>query len=185
MTNLAGIVQQLQKERDQAARVVERLDVALAALNGGSYGRRTGHRRHLSAAGRARIAAAPRARWAKVRGNAGQKPNVVSTPKKNRMSAGRGLPQHNGHGGRSSGQRRRRLEETQTPPLGSGIGGVISCLASWKCIEEAHCILLIAESPQWFCSMSFQPPLPSLISIRVTGWTSHTVALWVPISDMC
>ncbi|MFZ3263310.1 MAG: hypothetical protein WA172_04880 [Terriglobales bacterium] len=87
MTNLAGIVQQLQKERDQAARVVERLDVALAALNGGSYGRRTGHRRHLSAAGRARIAAAPRARWAKVRGNAGQKPNVVSTPKKNRMSA--------------------------------------------------------------------------------------------------
>ena len=85
MTNLAGIVQQLQKERDQAARVVERLDVALAALNGGSSGR-TGHRRHLSAAGRARIVAAQRARWAKVRGDAGQKQNVVSMPKKKMMS---------------------------------------------------------------------------------------------------
>ena len=41
--NLAGVVQQLQKERDQAARVVECLDVALAALNGGSSGKRMGH----------------------------------------------------------------------------------------------------------------------------------------------
>ena len=87
MTNLAGVVQQLQKERDQAARVVERLDVVLAALNGGSYGKRAGHRRHLSAAGRERIAAAQRARWAKVRGDAGQKQNVVSMPKKKMMSA--------------------------------------------------------------------------------------------------
>ena len=86
MTNLAGVVQQLQKERDQAARVVECLDVALAALNGGSSGG-TGHRRHLSAAGRERIAAAQRARWAKVRGNAGQKQNVLSMPKKRTMSA--------------------------------------------------------------------------------------------------
>jgi hypothetical protein len=83
MTNLARVVQQLQKERDQAARVVERLDVVLAALNGG----KTGHGRHLSAAGRARIVAAQRARWAKVRGNAGQKQNVVSMPKKRTMSA--------------------------------------------------------------------------------------------------
>jgi hypothetical protein len=68
MTNLAGIVQQLRKERDQAARVVERLDAALAALNGSSYGKRTGQRRHLSAAARKRIAAAQRARWAKGAG---------------------------------------------------------------------------------------------------------------------
>jgi hypothetical protein len=87
MANLAGVVQQLRKERDQAARVVERLDAALAALSGSSYGKRTGHRRHLSAAARERIAAAQRARWAKVRGTARQKQNVVSMPKKRTMSA--------------------------------------------------------------------------------------------------
>jgi len=67
--------------------VVERLDAALAALYGGSYGERAGARRRLSAAARERIAAAQRARWAKVRGNAGQKQNVVSMPKKRTMSA--------------------------------------------------------------------------------------------------
>jgi len=87
MANLAGVVQQLRKERDQAARVVERLDAALTALNGGMYGKRTGNRRHLSAAGRARIAAAQRARWAKLRGTGKQKQNVVTMPKKKTMSA--------------------------------------------------------------------------------------------------
>jgi hypothetical protein len=87
MANLAGVVQQLRKERDQAARVVERLDAALAALNGSSYGKRTGKRRHLSGAARERIAAAQRARWAKMRGNGGKKQNVVSMPKKRTMSA--------------------------------------------------------------------------------------------------
>jgi hypothetical protein len=87
MANLAGVVQQLREERDQAASVVERLDAALAALNGGSYGKRTGNRRHLSAAARERIAASQRARWAKVRSNGGQKHNVVSMPKKKTMSA--------------------------------------------------------------------------------------------------
>ena len=87
MANLAGVVQLLRKERDQAARTVEQLDAALAALNGGSYGKRGKTRRTISAAGRARIAAAQRARWAKVRGNAGQKQNVVSMPEKRTMSA--------------------------------------------------------------------------------------------------
>jgi len=87
MANLAGVVQQLRKERDQAARVVGRLDAALAALNGASYGKRAGTRRRLSAAARERIAAAQRARWAKVRGNARQKQNVVGMPKKRTMSA--------------------------------------------------------------------------------------------------
>jgi hypothetical protein len=87
MANLAGVVQQLRRERDQAARTVERLDAALAALNGSSYGKKTGTRRKISAAGRARIAAAQRARWAKARGNGGQKQNVVSMPKKKTMSA--------------------------------------------------------------------------------------------------
>ena len=85
--NLAGVVQQLRKERDQAARTVQQLDAALAALDSGSYGRRTGTRRKISAAGRARIAAAQRARWAKVRGTGKQKQNVVSMPKKRTMSA--------------------------------------------------------------------------------------------------
>ena len=34
MANLAGVVQQLRKERDQAVRTVQQLDAALAALNG-------------------------------------------------------------------------------------------------------------------------------------------------------
>ena len=87
MANLAGVVQQLRKERDQAARTVEQLDAALNALDGGSYGRRTGTRRKISRAGRARIAAAQRARWAKVRGTGKQKQNVVTMPKKKTMSA--------------------------------------------------------------------------------------------------
>jgi hypothetical protein len=85
MTNLAGVVQQLREERDQAAKVVERLDAAIAALTG--VGRRTGTRRTISAAGRARIAAAQRARWAKVRGKRGKRQNVVNMPKKRTMSA--------------------------------------------------------------------------------------------------
>ena len=67
MVNLAVVVQQLRKERDQAARTVQHLDAALAALNGDSYGRRTGIRRKISAVGRARIAAAQRARWANLK----------------------------------------------------------------------------------------------------------------------
>ena len=87
MSNLAGVVQQLKQERDQAARMVERLDAALAALDRASSRRRTGTRRHLSTAARARIAVAQRARWAKVRVKGGQKRNVVSIPKKKTMSA--------------------------------------------------------------------------------------------------
>lgn len=86
MANLAGVVQQLQKERDQAAKTVGRLDAALAALNGTSYGKRK-TRSKMSAAARARIAAAQRARWAKVRANGTRKQNVVSKPKKKTMSA--------------------------------------------------------------------------------------------------
>ena len=85
--NLAGVVEQLRKERNQAARTLEHLDAALAALNGDSYATRTGTRRKISAAGRARIAAAQRARWAKVRRNGGHKHNVVGMPKKKTMSA--------------------------------------------------------------------------------------------------
>jgi hypothetical protein len=88
MANLAGVIQQLKKERDQVARTVEQLDAALAALTGASS-KKTGTRSRLSAAARARIAAAQRARWAKARANGGrQKPNVVTIPKKKTISAG-------------------------------------------------------------------------------------------------
>lgn len=86
MANLAGVVQQLKQERAQAARNVERLDAALAALTGGSSSKNTGTRKRLSAAARAKIAAAQRARWAKVRGESGQKNKVVSMPKKRTIS---------------------------------------------------------------------------------------------------
>src|SRR5215472_10485029 len=54
------------EERDRAANELQRLDAAPAALNGTKYGNRTGTHT-LSAAARARIAAAQRKRWAKVR----------------------------------------------------------------------------------------------------------------------
>ena len=72
MANLAKVVQQLRRERDQAQRRIEQLDEALRALGGlgGSRGRTgraqiSGKRRTMSVAARKRIAAAQRARWAK------------------------------------------------------------------------------------------------------------------------
>ena len=68
MSNLSGVVQLLEQERDRLARELHRIGAALAAF-GHPYGNGTG-RRKMSAAGRARIAAAQRARWAKARATA-------------------------------------------------------------------------------------------------------------------
>ncbi len=93
MANLQTVVQQLRKERDHAAKTVQQLNAALAALSGTSPSQNNGGRGRLSAAARAKIAAAQRARWAKLRSvahkqNGGQKPNIVSMPKKKQtMSA--------------------------------------------------------------------------------------------------
>jgi hypothetical protein len=76
MPNLAHVVQQLRKERDQAQQRVEQRDEALKALTGISAARGTttrqgraqasgGKRRTMSAPSRKRIAAAQRARCAK------------------------------------------------------------------------------------------------------------------------
>jgi hypothetical protein len=65
MTNLTLVLSQLEQERTRLASQVERLNRALSALNGTGT-KRTG--RTISAAGRARIAAAQRARWAKMKG---------------------------------------------------------------------------------------------------------------------
>ncbi|HLM82992.1 MAG TPA: hypothetical protein VK302_20505 [Terriglobales bacterium] len=62
MTNFANVVGRLRKERDRAAKEVERLDAAISALNDGKRHRR--RTRKLSAAARARIAMAQKKRWA-------------------------------------------------------------------------------------------------------------------------
>jgi hypothetical protein len=85
MSSLAGVVQQLRKEHARAVNEVKRIAAALAAF-GAAYGKGTGTRT-LSAAARERIAAAQRARWARVKGNMGQNKNVVNMPKKRIMSA--------------------------------------------------------------------------------------------------
>lgn len=84
MTKLAGVVETLKKEHDRLTREVKAISAALSAF-GASY-RGNGGTHKLSATGRARIAAAQRARWAKARSN-GSKSNVVSTPKKRHLSA--------------------------------------------------------------------------------------------------
>jgi hypothetical protein len=85
-----NVLQSLKSERDRLQKSVNRLNAAINALGGSAS---TGHtmsskRPTLSAVARARIAAAQRARWAKVRGQgrkAAQKTNV-SMPAKKRMS---------------------------------------------------------------------------------------------------
>jgi hypothetical protein len=84
MTRLAGIVQQLKKEHDRAVNEVRRIAAALAAF-GAAYGQQTG-KRQTSTAARSRMAAAQRARWAKVRKDVAQKQSVVIAPKKRTMS---------------------------------------------------------------------------------------------------
>jgi len=65
MANLTSVLNQLKQERSRLASQLESLNNALSALSGVSN---SGTRRGISAAGRARIAAAQRARWAKVKG---------------------------------------------------------------------------------------------------------------------
>ncbi len=73
------IIALLKAERDKAAQRVSALDTAIKALSGlnSTRGRRT-----MSAAARARIAAAQRARWARTRGQ-----KVISIAPKRRISA--------------------------------------------------------------------------------------------------
>jgi hypothetical protein len=69
LANLSGIVTQLSKERDRLHQQLSGLNAALEAFAGvyrGNNGIKP--RRKMSARGRASIAAAQRARWAKVKG---------------------------------------------------------------------------------------------------------------------
>jgi hypothetical protein len=68
MANLSAVVQQLKRERANAQRVVGRLDAALKALRPLGTGNPVSRpRRKMSAAARRKIAAAQRARWARVK----------------------------------------------------------------------------------------------------------------------
>src|SRR5579864_137057 len=71
MGNLSGIMEQLKKERDRVERELSGLNAALAAFVNVYAGKsvpNTGRkRRKMSIAARKKVAAAQRARWAKVR----------------------------------------------------------------------------------------------------------------------
>jgi hypothetical protein len=66
MANLTSVLKYLEQERNRLGDQLERLNHALSVLIGTSN---HGARRTISAAGRARIAAAQRARWARVKGH--------------------------------------------------------------------------------------------------------------------
>jgi hypothetical protein len=97
MTKLGGVVRVLKKEQDRLTKELRGIGAALAAF-GTAYGQRTRTRSRMSAAGRARIAAAQRTRWAKLKAKPRKqnpesktakprKQNVVTMPKKRTMSA--------------------------------------------------------------------------------------------------
>jgi len=75
------IIALLRVERDKAAQQVDALDTAIRALSGLS-GTGATRGRTMSAAARARISAAQRARWAKVK----RQQKVVSITPKRRIS---------------------------------------------------------------------------------------------------
>ena len=69
LANLSGIVNQLKKERDRMEGQLSGLNAALEAFVGVYAGTAKPKRKHrkMSAKGRARIAAAQRKRWAKLK----------------------------------------------------------------------------------------------------------------------
>jgi hypothetical protein len=67
MANVSGIVKQLKTERDRVRKQLLGLEAALAAFASAYSGGKPSRRRKLSAKSRAKIAAAQRRRWAKVR----------------------------------------------------------------------------------------------------------------------
>jgi len=84
MTKLDSVVQILKSEQDRLTRELQGIGAALAAF-GSAYGKQIRHGNGMSAAGKARIAAAQRARWAKVKAKNG-KPKVAAMPKRRRLS---------------------------------------------------------------------------------------------------
>jgi hypothetical protein len=68
MGNVSVIVRQMKKEKEKVEKQLSALNLALSAFVGTYYGAKpTRKKRTMSAAGRKRIAAAQRARWAKIK----------------------------------------------------------------------------------------------------------------------
>jgi hypothetical protein len=82
MTDMDGVVRVLKQEHDRLAKQAQGISAALAAF-GATYAKRARPGRKISVAGRARIAAAQRARWAKLK----ESSSSGTTPKKRTMSA--------------------------------------------------------------------------------------------------
>ena len=80
MTNLSSALKQLEQERNRLSSRLEQLNKAVSALTGTS----TTRGGKISTAGRARIAAAQRARWAKAKG---QKVVSIVSRKRRKLSA--------------------------------------------------------------------------------------------------
>jgi hypothetical protein len=78
MDNLTAVLKQLQRERTFLTSQLESLNKALSALG------TTVRRSTMSAGGRARIAAAQRARWAKAKG---QKIVTITSGRRRKLSA--------------------------------------------------------------------------------------------------
>jgi uncharacterized phosphosugar-binding protein len=83
MANLTSVLKYLEQERNHLGAQLERLNHALSVLIGTSNHRTRTTGTTISAAGRARIAAAQRARWAKIKG---QKVVSIGARKRRTMS---------------------------------------------------------------------------------------------------
>jgi hypothetical protein len=86
MVNLSAVAKQLKQERDRVERQLHGLNAALVAFANVYGGAKP--RRKMSAAARARISAAQKARWAKQSGRAGTKAKRhVSVASRRKMAA--------------------------------------------------------------------------------------------------
>ena len=85
MAQVSSIVGQLKRERDRVAKQLSGLNAALTAF-AGAYGGANG-KRQISAAGKKRIAAAQRARWAKVRGESTKPRRTMSAASRKKIAA--------------------------------------------------------------------------------------------------
>jgi hypothetical protein len=83
MTHMVNVVRVLKKERDRLTNQLQGISAALSAF-GSTYASSNGASRTISAAGKARIAAAQKARWAKLKGTKGQVNSAAVVPKKGR-----------------------------------------------------------------------------------------------------
>jgi hypothetical protein len=86
MKNMGDVIRVLKIEHDRLTKQLHGISAALSAF-GAAYGKQNGARGQMSAAGRARIAAAQRQRWARLKGKNGQIKTTGTAPKKRTMSA--------------------------------------------------------------------------------------------------